>query len=268
MIKKALISVLAASLLLISCTGNKNSKTEDPAVEKETVKESVEKFIYPIPSTFELVKFLNEIEASFIIGITNPAVNIEKYLSDKEKALALGIYASDLSYTSIYNNKQETKSYLQNIKTLVQDLSITAAIDPNLAEVVEEKFDDKKSLSEVLTSSIHNTYSYMNQKGQAELSYLILAGTWIEGIYLTTNVSQNSYENAKLIETILYQIDPLIKLMGMMEKYKESETTSEVYANLSQFKDLFAEQGNSAISKKQFNELIALTATVRNELIK
>ena len=268
MIKKTLISVLASLLLFVSCSGKKNPKTEDPAIEKETVQESVEKFIYPIPSTFELVNFLNEIEASFIIGITNPATNLEKYLSDKQKAVALGVYAADLSYTSIYNNKQETKSYLQNIKTLVQDLSITAAIDPNLAEAVEEKFDDKKSLTEVLTSSIHNTYSYMNQKGQAELSYLILAGTWIEGIYLTTNVSENSYENAKLIETILYQIDPLITLIDLMEKYKESETTADVYAKLSQFKELFAQQGNSAISRKQFKELVTLTAVVRDELIK
>lgn len=266
--RTTLLTVLLASILMVACTGKKSQKPEDPAIEKETIKESVEKFVYPIPSSFELAKFLNEIEANYIIGITTPATNYEKYLTDNEKALALGIYTADLSYTSIYNNKQATKSYLENIKLLVQDLGITAAISPDLTDVVEEKFDNKDDITEILTTSIHNTYNYMNMKGRAELSYLIIAGTWIEGMFLTTNVSENNYDNAKLVETILYQIEPLVKVTDLMEQYKDTETSSNVYNKLMQFRAIFAEQGNTAISRKQYKELIALTAQVRTELIK
>lgn len=266
--KITLLTVLLASILVVACTGKKSKQAEGPVIKKEIIKESVEKFVYPIPSSFELAKFLNKIEASFIIGITTPAANYEKYLTDKEKALALGIYTADLSYASIYNNKQETKNYLKNIKLLVQDLGITAAISPDLADIVEEKFDNKDEMTEILTTSIHNTYNYMNIKGRAELSYLIIAGTWIEGMYLTTNVSENNYDNAKLVETILYQIDPLVKVTNLMEKYKDTETTADIYSKLMQFKAIFAKQGNTAISSKQYKELISLTDKVRTEISK
>ncbi len=75
---------------------------------------------------------------------------------------------------------------------LVKELDLTGAVDKNTPEKIEESLDSKEKSIEVLTDLFYNAYAYMNKNNDTELSYLILAGTWVEGMYLTTNVSENN----------------------------------------------------------------------------
>jgi len=93
---------------------------------------------------------INKAGASFIIGICNPIDNVGKYMTEKTKAINLGIYGADLAYSTTYQMKQETMNFLKVCRQLVEELNINAGFTPELAINVEKNIDNKDSLINIL----------------------------------------------------------------------------------------------------------------------
>ncbi len=244
---------------LSSCTG-KSPKKEGAQVAEETIKKEIEEYAYPLPSAFEVTNMLNEIEASYIVGIANDPAKAESYFAEKSKAVNLGIYTADLAYATTYNQKSDIQSYFDASETLVRELDFTAAFDQDLADQIEANMDNKDKLVEIVTGMFQNAYSYLNQQGRTEMSYLVLTGTVIEGLYLTTHISENTFQNPKIIEAILFQKEPLADLEKMIEKLGDSELLKEVSEDIKSINAVYAmEEGTTSMTEKQ---VIALTETV------
>lgn len=264
----SVVMVMILMLSLNSCGKSKKASQEE-TVSKELIKTEVEKFAYPLPSTFELTSMLNKIEASYIIGITNEAEKAADYLTESSKALNLGVYSADLAYATTYNNNPNVQSYFKASETLIRELDITGAFSTDLAEQIETNQDNKEKMTETVTGMFQDAYSYLNKQDRSEVSYLILAGTLIEGLYLTTNISQNTFENPEIIKTIMFQKEPLLKLESMMTEYKDSELTAETLAAVQSINAIYAkEEGSSSFSKEQIASLTSKIKEVRSAVVK
>ncbi len=262
---------VVAGLLSIgfsSCTGKSEKKNDSQAAE-ETIKKEIEEYAYPLPSAFEVTNMLNEIEASYIAGISNDPGKADSYFSDKSKAQNLGVYSADLAYATTYNQKPEVQSFFKACETLVRGLDFTAAFDENLPDQIEANLDSKDSLVTIVTKMFDSAYSYLNKQGRTEVSYLILTGTVVEGLYLTTHISENTFQNPKLIQAILFQKEPLQKLQGMMEKFKDSEMTKDAYQDIAKINAIYAlEEGNTSMTEDQVKKLTETLTEIRNNIVK
>ena len=90
----------------------------------------------------------------------------------------------------------------------------------------------------------------------------------IEGLYLTTNVSENTFQNPKLLEVILFQEEPLMKLEEMMEPYKDTELLADLYADITSINAIYAlEEGATSMTKEQVVKLTDLIASIRNKFV-
>lgn len=250
-----------------SCTGNKEKKT-DPEVVEKTIKAEIKEYSYPIASAFEVTEMLNEIEASYIVGLTSDPEKASNYFSEKDRAVNLGIYTADLAYATTYNQKADVQNYFKASETLVRELDLTGAFQEDLPDQIEANLDNKEKLVEIITDMFQNAYSHLNQQGRTEVSYLVLSGSVIEGLYLTTNVSENTFQNPKLIEAILFQKEPLMKLEEMMEPYKDTEILGDLYADIASINSIFAlEEGATSMTKEQVVKLTDLIASIRNKFV-
>ena len=253
-----------AGILVIgiaSCSSNKKNR-EEKKIEKNIQKE-IEEYAYPLPSAFELTNMLNGIEASYITGITNDPEKAGTYFTEKSKAVNLGIYTADLAYTITYNEKTGVQSYFSACETLIRELDFASAFGHDLADQIEASSDNKDQLVEVITGMLQDSYAYLNKQGRAELSYLILTGTVIEGLYLTTHISENTLQNPKITEAILFQKTPLKKLETLMEGSKNSEMTKEAYAVIQKINSIYSmTEGETSMTEEQ---LMQLTETIEKE---
>jgi len=266
---KVIFGVIIASFLIAgfsSCNNNKGAKKESPQLSEDMIEKEVEEYIYPLPSTFEVTNMLNEIEANYIFDIANKPENASKYFTEKSKAINLGVYTADLAYATTYNQKSDVQRYFQVIELLVRELDMTSAFPENLPDQILENGDNKEELTKLITEMFQNTYTFLNKQGRTEVSYLVLAGTVYEGLYLTTHISQNTFQNPKLIETILFQKQPLIELGEMLEKYKDSELLSETYNDIDTINKIYAmEEGNTSMTVEQINKLTETITAIRNK---
>jgi hypothetical protein len=68
-----------------------------------------------------------------------------------------------------------------------------------------------------------------------------------------------------LIETILFQKEPLVELQEMMEEYKDSELLSETWQNISAINDIYAiEEGTTSMTREQIEKLTESITQIRN----
>ncbi len=246
---------------------DQQEKTEQEKISKSEIKKKVSEVVYPLPSTFEITETLNEIGASFIIGLANDVENADKYVTEEKQALNLGVYSTDLSYATTYNMKQYIMDYMDANKKLVDELGISGAYSPEFVKKVKEQFNDKDQLVNMLTNSFHNTYKYMNQQGKEELALLIAAGSWIEAMYITTHISENTYHNKKIVQLINDQESSLDKLLNILKPESSNQSIQNVIKDLQPIKGIYENRSEGGFSEKQVMKLQNLSGEIRKEII-
>ena len=111
-----------------------------------------------------------------------------------------------------------------------------------------------------MTDMFQNAYSYLNKQGRTELSYMVLTGSVVEGLYLTLHISENTFQNPKILEAIIFQKDAIADLEKMMEPLKDSEMLQDAYKNIQSINAIYAmEEGSTAMTETQ---VLKLTETV------
>lgn len=269
---KALVLFLLATMLVLpACQmGRKSSGNESAAsgeLDKDRVEKDVRDFVYPLPTSFEVTEMLNRIGAAYILTLTNPVTNVENYLTEKSKAINLGIYGADLSYASTYNQKQEIISFMDASKKLIDALNISGAVSPDIIEQIEANEDNKDSLVALITNSFYDTYEYLNQSDRGSLSMLVLAGSWVEALYISTHISQDTYNNKEMVKIVMEQKASLNKLVSLMEEMKDNAAVAETLNQLSKLHGIYNSIEEGAISKDQMDAIVNEVYAVRNSMI-
>src|SRR4030043_1221634 len=77
--------------------------------------------------------------------------------------------------------------------------------DPTLYDKIRQNFDYKDQLVKILTEAFDETYAYLSDNEQEPLALLVVGGAWVEGMYLTTHVSEAAYQVAGISKNLLEQ---------------------------------------------------------------
>ena len=269
-----IISILLAAFFLLSFTACKNRPSnegastvpdteEDYDSKDEVIKEISE---YPLPSSFEVTKLLVEAGASYILNLCNPVDNVNRYISLKSKALNLGVYGADLSYAATYNQTQETMQYLDVSRELLTDLEIEAGFNEDMVSSIERNLDNVDSLIIIISDSFVRTYNYLASNEQDDMSILVMAGSWIEALYITTQISLISKDNSEIIDIIADQNSSLEKLLEVMAPIRVIDTGADIYEGLTGLQEIYQQSGTD-FSPEQLEELITRTEELRKMII-
>ena len=261
--------IIASSVILASCNmGSKSSsKSSAPEIKKENVEKEVRDFVYPLPTSFEVTEMLNRIEAAYILSLSNPVSNVEKYLTEKSQALNLGIYSADLSYASTYNQKQETVDYMNASKNLIEELDIAGALDQDLLEQIENNLDNKEQLVDLITNSFYDTYEYLNKNERSSVSLLVIAGSWVEALYISTHISEDTFNNTEMVSIIMNQKDPLDKLMTLLKQQSADPDIQETIEDLKILNEIYNSIDAGSITEEQLTAIKDNVAVVREKLV-
>jgi hypothetical protein len=269
------LSTLLAACLILANTSCGNQKKADPGVSPDTddiqptdpkteVLEEISE--YPLPTAFDVTKLLVEAGASYILNLCNPVGNVNRYLSLKSKALNLGIYGADLSYAATYNQAQETMQYLDVSRELIDDLEIEAGFNQELVERIERNIDNVDSLIVYITDSFYRTYEYLTSNEQDDMSILVMAGSWVEALYITTQISMISQDNSEIIEIISQQNASLETLLEVMHPISVIDTGADIYEALTSLQEIYQEAGEE-FTEEELDRLSAKTEEIRMMII-
>ncbi len=266
-----IVSYIAVTALFVACgnsTENENISTSDTSSTMNKEKDArAQKVFSAIPSPVESAELLKAAGAKYDSKYLNPIENATKYSTIKSQAINLGIYGSDLSFTSIYDQNQESMVYLNCTNKLAAALKINEMFDEKTTSRIEENMSNKDSLINIINESFWKADAYLRGNGQPGISSLIVAGGWIEGLYIATSVA-NVTKNEAIISKIASQKTALNDLILLLDAYKaENAGISEVMTNLNEIKTIFDGIADTKITPEQLKQLTDKTAEIRNKLI-
>ncbi|MCD4710750.1 MAG: hypothetical protein K8R52_07895 [Bacteroidales bacterium] len=230
------IGLVTTTLILFSGCNytQKKQDKETPAAEEQATKEAVVEELsgYPIPTSYEITKLIYQSGAPYILSLSNGPEKAEEYITQRDKVLNLGVYATDLCYATTYMMKQGTMNYLEASKILIDDLGISTTFNITYAERIESNIDDRDSLIQIVSESFGDTWNYLVENEQDVLARLVVSGSWIEGVYITTNVALKASDNTAFLEALAKQKNSLNKLVDLLEPVKDVEEVTELYKGL------------------------------------
>jgi hypothetical protein len=263
------LSLLILSVTCLSSCKNRSTEKQQNKVEMEQVKvieSQIEANVYPLPTSVEVIKMLTELEVGFIIGISNPVENSKKYFSSTARAINLGVYGADLSYASLYNVQQEVLNYMDAIRVLSNELNMSQIYNEDLYEDIKKNFDNRDELVKTLTDAFNETYVFLSENDQQPLALLVVGGAWVEGMYLTTHVSEAAYQVAGISGVLLEQKKSFELFLEITKPYLSDPSVSDFVNLLDPVKKVYEGLGTS-LTEKNIIDITKVISEVRSKIV-
>jgi hypothetical protein len=266
----SLAIVVFAVFFLSSCKGGMKSSEQDQlsadSLSKELLASDIKEVLYPLPAPFELTKMLNDIGATYSSKNLNQADKAENYSTEQSKAVNLGIYGADLAYASTYQQQQDIQTYLNAIKTLADQLGVTYDFAKLLSDDYKKKFENKDSLTAIVTNTIYDTYQYLDQKSDPQLAVNMVTGMWVELMYIATNISEKSYNFTGMVDIISKQKASYEKVMSLLAAHNANADIKVLESKLQVLKPVY-DKVDTGLSEADYNVILTTIKAVRNSLI-
>ena len=230
---------------VISCTteSNKDNNVENIIEESIQVDEKLvndfnkaKQIFYALPSPIETIMLIKRSGATYNEELLNPTENMTNYNTTLAKALNLGIYGADLSYSSLFDQTQTSIKYMSVSKRLADELGILNAIDEKTVSRLEGNINNRDSVMDILTETFGSSNAFLKENDRAETAALIVAGGWIEGLYIATKLAQVTDANNELIDRIIDQKISMETLVALLTEHSSSEDVTEVLGYINEIK--------------------------------
>lgn len=265
------VSCISIAVMLGAC-GSPTSEDDtldggDPATAIQKEKNNKVQLIFSsIPAQSETMGLLNDAEAKYNAKYLNPIENISKYSSVKSRALNLGVYGIDLGVTNIFDQTQESMLYLRCTNKMATSLGISGAFDEKMSERIDASSDSKDSLLAIITESYRNADNYLQENGQAGVSSLMVAGGWIEGLFVACQIG-TATQNEAIMNKIGGEKATLETLISLLDSYKaETDGATEVLTDLNGLKVIY-DTITDKITPEQFKQITDKITEIRTKII-
>lgn len=239
--------VLFSGILLfaISCGEKSLEKSEGTkTLSLDSVKSNivnVSGVLFSIPSPIQTAILIKESEADYKPELLNDAKSYSNYETNAQKAMNIGVYGTDMAYSSLYQDGQKALSYYEAIGNLAKDLGISSAISPELMKRLGANADNPDSLVYLISQFYEESDAYLKKNERYDIASLVILGGWIESSHLTAQSAIDGNKDAR--DRVAQQkksSSTIVKALGITtdDNFKKSElyqvldSIEEAYANV------------------------------------
>ncbi len=188
--------------------------------------------LFSLPSPYQISLILHESGISYNKDLLNPSRKASDYITNFSRAINFGVYGVDLGYINIYQQTQDAASYFAVLKILSLDLGIYKVLNQSTVNRIEENIDNRDSLMVIVSETYRNIDKFLKTNEREETGALILAGGWIESVYILTQEMKNN-PHPDLMQRIAEQKRPLENLIKLLIPHtEESENYKFLVENL------------------------------------
>lgn len=256
----SLIVILTLALCISSCDRSKSTEEgasseefEQAQAEQSEASEKFKDVIQEIPSPSEIPYLLEATGAEYDASLVNSISRVDRYSNRNDKAaLNLGVYSADVGYLVSYDKVQESLNYMSELKKLADNLGVSGAFDRQLVTRFEDNLGNKDSLAYLLDESIQKVENYLRDDNRTRLAALMLAGSFVEGLYISTQLIENYPKDilpddarnlilTPLIRVVLQQEMAVNDLLELLKSVEKTEPVNTLIEDLEELKTSYKE---------------------------
>lgn len=192
------VAAVAVAMTLNSCSscsqqgmelGEVNDKDDTTLIVSAEV---VGDMIQNISSPVEMANEIKNTGVQFSQSTLNAAGQESNYETSFKRAINLGVYAADLGYINTFGKNLVVVDYLSSIKRLADGIGVGQFLDFALLSRMAKDNTNLDSLKQLSVTCFNNIDRYLREQKRSNVSTAIVVGTWLEGIYLTGSVIEQT----------------------------------------------------------------------------
>jgi hypothetical protein len=225
-------NLIAITILLLLCscrnTGTRHGSLAFPIADsvpsgeaEKLSEEAIADIVQNIGSPVEIAAIMQALQVPFSAEYLASTRGADRLSTNYQKAVMLGIYGADLGYLNIYEKTGNSVDVLSTIKRLADGLRVGQFFDFETIKRLSVSKSNLDSLLFLSVSSYNEIDRYLRDNGRGSVSALMIAGVWIEGQYLATQVVTN-YPDRVLRNRIGEQKIVLGDLLMLLRPYRQS----------------------------------------------
>lgn len=272
-----------------SSSSDKDKNSDEFKAAEEALKQQIEEVVYNIPSPTEIPYLLQATGAEFNEGLLNSRAKVDQYATRTDKAaLNLGVYAADIGYLSSYDKSQEAIDYLNSCKTLADNLGVIGSFDVEILKRFEASISNKDSLSYLLDQAIKKTEMFLKDDSRNKLSALVVAGSFIEGLHISTGLINSYPKNllpddnriqvlTPLMRVVLEQKKSVGELLKMLQTVEQTDPVIAIVTDLAALDKTYTalnieeqiknNRGDLVLSDKNLQEISVIVERLRAGIV-
>lgn len=220
-------------------------KTDDNIVVDDNTKQAVQETKLNAQNVFNsmpdrklILKLIEENKIEYDPQFLNDPNSVSKYSIEFYKAVNLGIYGSDLSIANSFDQTQESMVFLKCVNSLAVNIGVNNAFDQVMFDRMEANRENKDTTLEIITNAFKKADQILKINNRPATSAVILAGSWIEGMYVSCQMAQ-TINNEKIIKTIIDQNESLKNLIIMLDASNLAPETEYIVTDLKSIREAF-----------------------------
>jgi len=286
-----LICISLSALIAIglaSCGPANNKEKSSEPTQADSLGSQLEDLVQGMPTPSEIPYLLQTTGAEFNESLINPREKADQYASITNKAaLNLGIYAADIGYLISYEKTQDAIDYLNSAKSLADGLGIIGSFDLEVLKQFEDNISNKDSVTKLLDRTVKRTEQYLRDDNRNKLSAMVVAGSFIEGLSISTGVVKTYPKDllptdaknlilTPIIQLVLKQKESVSQLLKMLSVVEQDDNIKSIvtdlkaleaeYAAINIDEQIKSNQANLVLSDKNLVEITNIVERLRKSI--
>ena len=216
-------------------TGTDSLATEQPTKDSEII--GIGGKLFSIPSPAQTALAMRKAGLKYQKDLTAPLEKGGTLTTKVAQSLALGVYGADLAYVTVHKDGARAMATMQAIEKLGGQLGVTNAFDRTLLDRFKSSMNNEDSLLRLSGTAFRAADQYLKMNESEDVSALVLAGGWVESLYLTVSDAAALKDQA-MVNRIGEQKSTLDALVQLIEASDKEGMAAEM---LKAMKDLQSE---------------------------
>lgn len=230
---------------MIACVRNNrenlNVTVDEPREDQMVLTdEAMNEIVQNIASPIEVAALMSELNIPFSTAYLVDADKVSTQATAFEMAYSLGALGADLGYLNMYDKTGSAVNYLATINRLADALQVGQFFDFTTIKRLATSRSDLDSLIFMSISSFNQMDDHLRATGRSNLSALMVAGIWIEGMYLATQVDLRQ-ESDKLDKMIGEQKLILNDLLLVLKAYRDDPWFAGILKDYEELRKVYGE---------------------------
>jgi len=212
------IAALAGSIIASCGEQGLRSGDEMTTVEVDSTKSTLVNIsgkMFSIPSPIQTAMLIQTAGVPFNREVLSDPKKVSEYSTRSAQAMNLGVYGTDMAYSSLYDDGQSALLFFKGVDRLAGKLGVLGAIDSKLVQRLGANVGNADSLLLLSGKFYREADDYLKENERYDIAGYVLLGGWAEATFLTaaaasegTQASRDRLaEQEQTIETLIQVLD-------------------------------------------------------------
>lgn len=204
--------------------------------------------------------------AEYNVQYLNNPDDVNKYFLESSQALNLGVYGADLNAASIYDQTQETMLFFKCVSILAKSIGVSNSFDENMGDRMTNNQENRDSTLSIISQAFKSADVTLRKNNRPGTSSLLVAGAWIEGIYIACQTAKET-KSEPIVKEIFSQKESLINLIELIKSSNISSESSYIIDDLIALKAIYDLKIDDIYSLNSLKEVDLKITEMRTKII-